>query len=266
LKDRVREVLLIGAAADRIAQELSGAVELIRAGNLESAVQEAFHRARPGDVVLLAPACSSFDQFQDYEHRGRVFKELVERLGQDVESGAVEWKGGFKQERASLGLDVSRQFPAQSRAGSSPEALEASPRPTPETPAAEVETPHLRPASDVRPGGEAENELSLVYEISVEEFPPAEVELAEDYSEAPETSQSRALLTPERIDDAHLPYEAGAEERGVAAGGSAGRDFAHGGTKGMSSSPEGNPAIGDRKKPKSAVPGWAPQSRPPRVD
>ena len=90
LQDRVREVLLIGAAADRIAQELSGAVELIRAGNLESAVLEAFQRARPGDVVLLAPACSSFDQFQDYEHRGRVFKELVERLAEDVESGLVK--------------------------------------------------------------------------------------------------------------------------------------------------------------------------------
>jgi UDP-N-acetylmuramoylalanine--D-glutamate ligase len=92
LKDRVREVLLIGAAADRIAQELSGAVELIRAGNLENAVREAFQCARPGDVVLLAPACSSFDQFQDYEHRGRMFKEVVERLAQDIESGSVEWK------------------------------------------------------------------------------------------------------------------------------------------------------------------------------
>jgi UDP-N-acetylmuramoylalanine--D-glutamate ligase len=258
LKDRVREVLLIGAAADRIAQELSGAVELIRAGDLESAVREAFQCARPGDVVLLAPACSSFDQFQDYEHRGRVFKELVERLAQDVESGSVEWKWNVKQETASLGSDVSGQFQAQSLTGSSQEALEASPEPGAETSAAEVETPHLPPASGVRPRGEAKNELTLVYEISAEELPPAEVELAEDYSEPPETSQSQAPLTPERIDDAPLPYEAGAEERGVAAGGSAGRDFADGGTKDMFSSPEGSPARADRRKPKSAAPDWAP--------
>ena len=106
LKDRVREVLLIGAAADRIAQELSGAVELVGAGNLESAVREAFQRARPGDVVLLAPACSSFDQFQDYEHRGRVFKEFVERLAEEIESGSVEWK--WKPEgQVEIGVPVS---------------------------------------------------------------------------------------------------------------------------------------------------------------
>jgi UDP-N-acetylmuramoylalanine--D-glutamate ligase len=254
LKDRVREVLLIGAAADRIAEELSGAVEMIRAGNLESAVRKAFQCARPGDVVLLAPACSSFDQFQDYEHRGRVFKELVERLGQDVESGSVEGKGDVKQERASLGSDVSGQFPAQSLAGSFQEALQASPGARAETFAPEVETLRLVPASGARPRGKAKDEPSLVYEISVKELPPAEVELALDYPEPPETSQPQAPLTPERIDDAALPYEAGAKEKGVAGGESARRDSVDGGTKDMFSSPEGGPAIADRKKPKSAAP------------
>ena len=84
LKDRVRALYLIGAAAGRISEELSGAAELVSAGDLETAVREAFHRAVPGEVVLLAPACSSFDQFQDYEHRGRVFKGLVHRLEQEV--------------------------------------------------------------------------------------------------------------------------------------------------------------------------------------
>jgi UDP-N-acetylmuramoylalanine--D-glutamate ligase len=80
LKGRVREVLLIGSAAERIAEELGGAVELVRAGDLETAVRIAFEQAKPGDTILLAPACASFDQFQDFEHRGRVFKELVKRL------------------------------------------------------------------------------------------------------------------------------------------------------------------------------------------
>lgn len=84
LEDRVRTVLLIGAAAERIAQELSGATELLHAGSLETAVRQAFELARPGDVVLLAPACASYDQFQDFEHRGRVFKEIVEHLASEV--------------------------------------------------------------------------------------------------------------------------------------------------------------------------------------
>ena len=83
LKHRVRAVYLIGAAAGRISEELSGTAELVPAGDLEAAVREAFSRAIPGETVLLAPACSSFDQFQDYEHRGRVFKELVHRLEQE---------------------------------------------------------------------------------------------------------------------------------------------------------------------------------------
>jgi UDP-N-acetylmuramoylalanine--D-glutamate ligase len=261
LKDRVREVHLIGAAADRIAQELSGAVELIRAGNLENAVLEAFQCARPGDVVLLAPACSSFDQFQDYEHRGRVFKELVERLTQDVESGSVEWKWSVNQQASSLGLDASGQFQAQSLAGSSQEASEASPEPPAEPSASEVEAPLFTPASGARPRGEAKNELTLVYEISAEELPPAEVELAEDYSEPPETSQLQAPPAPERTDDVQLPYEAGAQQRRVAASGSADRDFADGGTKDMSTSSERSSTRADRRKPKSAAPDWAHQPR-----
>ncbi len=81
IKDRVREVLLIGAAAPVIAEQLAGSTELVQAGDLATAVYQAFARSRPGDTVLLAPACSSFDQFKDYEERGRVFKELVKGLG-----------------------------------------------------------------------------------------------------------------------------------------------------------------------------------------
>ena len=81
LRDRLarkaRAVLLIGAAAEKIASHLEGAVPLIRSGTLHSALAEARARAQSGDTVLLAPACASFDQFKSYEHRGQIFKELV---------------------------------------------------------------------------------------------------------------------------------------------------------------------------------------------
>jgi UDP-N-acetylmuramoylalanine--D-glutamate ligase len=80
LRRKARAALLIGAAAGKIAGQLADGVELIRSGKLDSAVEEAYRRARPGDTVLLAPACASFDQFESFEHRGRVFKELVNAL------------------------------------------------------------------------------------------------------------------------------------------------------------------------------------------
>ncbi|MEJ2068250.1 MAG: UDP-N-acetylmuramoyl-L-alanine--D-glutamate ligase, partial [Deltaproteobacteria bacterium] len=57
-----------------------GIVPCDLAQDLTEAVERAFSRAEPGDAVLLSPACSSFDQFQDYEHRGRVFRAAVEKL------------------------------------------------------------------------------------------------------------------------------------------------------------------------------------------
>jgi UDP-N-acetylmuramoylalanine--D-glutamate ligase len=82
LHRRTRLALLIGAAAGKIAGQLDGAVEIERANTLERAVQIAASRAQAGDTVLLAPACASFDQFENYEHRGRVFKQLVRQLQQ----------------------------------------------------------------------------------------------------------------------------------------------------------------------------------------
>jgi UDP-N-acetylmuramoylalanine--D-glutamate ligase len=80
LRRKARAVLLIGAAAEKIAADVGDAAPLLRAGTLEQAVAAAHERAREGDTVLLAPACASFDQFENYEHRGRVFKDLVGRL------------------------------------------------------------------------------------------------------------------------------------------------------------------------------------------
>jgi len=80
LRERVKRVYTIGAAAEKIASQIQQAAEIIPAGTLENAVHRAAATATPGDVVLLAPACASFDQFQSYEHRGRVFKEVVRAL------------------------------------------------------------------------------------------------------------------------------------------------------------------------------------------
>jgi UDP-N-acetylmuramoylalanine--D-glutamate ligase len=82
LREKATLALLIGAAAGKIETQIAGSVAIERVDTLERAVETASHAARPGDVVLLAPACASFDQFQNYEHRGRVFKDLVRRLEQ----------------------------------------------------------------------------------------------------------------------------------------------------------------------------------------
>lgn len=77
LRQRVKCVYIIGAAAEKIESHIRGAAEIVSSITIQNAVQHASASAQPGDVVLLAPACASFDQFQNYEHRGRVFKELV---------------------------------------------------------------------------------------------------------------------------------------------------------------------------------------------
>jgi UDP-N-acetylmuramoylalanine--D-glutamate ligase len=70
---------LIGEAAGRLETDLEGAVPLQRSGDLQTAVGAATAAARPGEVVLLSPACASFDQFRDYEERGEAFRSLVPR-------------------------------------------------------------------------------------------------------------------------------------------------------------------------------------------
>jgi UDP-N-acetylmuramoylalanine--D-glutamate ligase len=82
LRQRVKRVYTIGAAADKIESHIKGAAEIVHAETLDNAIKRAAVVAQPGDVVLLAPACASFDQFQNYEHRGRVFKEVVRELAE----------------------------------------------------------------------------------------------------------------------------------------------------------------------------------------
>jgi UDP-N-acetylmuramoylalanine--D-glutamate ligase len=80
LRERGEHVILIGAAAEKIAAALGAAVKIQRAPTLEEAVVTAYRLSEPGNVVLLAPACASFDMFANYEQRGRVFKETVRKV------------------------------------------------------------------------------------------------------------------------------------------------------------------------------------------
>jgi len=79
LQKRAKRVYTIGAAAEKIESQIKG-VEVVHAETLENALRKANAVAQAGDVVLLAPACASFDQFKNYEQRGQVFKEIVRGL------------------------------------------------------------------------------------------------------------------------------------------------------------------------------------------
>src|SRR6266446_6150632 len=86
LRDKAILALLIGAAAEKIEHQIEGSVAIRQAETLEHALEFAAQTAHSGDIVLLAPACASFDQFQNYEHRGRVFKDLVHQLQRSTET------------------------------------------------------------------------------------------------------------------------------------------------------------------------------------
>ena len=79
IRQRVKRIYTIGAAAAKIESQVKGA-EVVHAETLENAIRKAQGTAQSGDVVLLAPACASFDQFKSYEHRGKVFKDIVRGL------------------------------------------------------------------------------------------------------------------------------------------------------------------------------------------
>jgi len=84
LRERVKRVYTIGAAAEKIESHIKGAAEIVPAETLDDAVRRAAAVAQAGDVVLLAPACASFDQFDNYEHRGRVFKQVVHTIAEQA--------------------------------------------------------------------------------------------------------------------------------------------------------------------------------------
>jgi UDP-N-acetylmuramoylalanine--D-glutamate ligase len=89
LRQRVKRVYTIGAAAEKIESHIKGATEVVHAETLENAIRRASAVATAGDVVMLAPACASFDQFSSYEHRGRAFKEVIHLLVERSREGSV---------------------------------------------------------------------------------------------------------------------------------------------------------------------------------
>jgi UDP-N-acetylmuramoylalanine--D-glutamate ligase len=85
VRERVRNLILVGEDADTIERELGEFAASQRASDMQDAVRLSFNAAQAGDIVLLAPACASFDMFESFEHRGRVFKEEVQRLMSNVQ-------------------------------------------------------------------------------------------------------------------------------------------------------------------------------------
>lgn len=80
VKEKTRAVITIGKAADRISEALQGSATIVPAGDMQHAVKWAAEYAKRGDAVLLSPACASFDQYRNFEHRGEHFEELVRAL------------------------------------------------------------------------------------------------------------------------------------------------------------------------------------------
>ncbi|HMD87400.1 MAG TPA: UDP-N-acetylmuramoyl-L-alanine--D-glutamate ligase [Terriglobia bacterium] len=239
IKDRVREVLLIGAAAPVITEQLAGQAELVQAGDLTTAVYEAFARSRPGDTVLLAPACSSFDQFKDYEERGRVFKELVKRLAKDVEAGVFRDTGlgardtGFGTRDSGLGIRDGGDAGNATRDSASPRGVNPespSRSPEPPTPNPEIQAPSPEPqavppepaassseSADPYPVSHIPNPelsrvpcpvsripLTYVYEVDAVDMPASESPILPP--DEPEVYIP--VSVPETLDDEVLPFEA----------------------------------------------------------
>jgi UDP-N-acetylmuramoylalanine--D-glutamate ligase len=232
LEGRVRDVYLIGAAAELIEKQLSGVVPLYRSGDLETAVREASARAVPGDVVLLSPACASFDQFQDYEQRGRVFKELVARLAAHPAERRVAAPialPAVAKPAAPVTAPLAGQeypdfhlepppAPAPATAPATPPHPEPLPvmqgvEPEPATGAASLEQEEkIEPAAEVtRP------DPIYVFEVSAEETGNADADYALS-GDAPEEPMVRVESIPaaEVLTDQALPYEVRAAVRGTA--------------------------------------------------
>jgi UDP-N-acetylmuramoylalanine--D-glutamate ligase len=217
IETRVKNLLLIGAAAQRIGEDLSGASEIVMAGDLAKATREAFARAVPGDTVLLAPACSSFDQFQDFEQRGRVFKELVAALAQaqTANSSQTEPQGRRTSTATQPGPAAAppRQQVARGPQLGGPETSQ---------PARQIEDqinqPQVKPESDpvtvagVMPGSQTKAkplEPVFLFELQGEESGLLPVMASRLWEGAGESAAGIQLRPFEPITDQIIQYEVG---------------------------------------------------------
>ncbi|PMP93736.1 MAG: UDP-N-acetylmuramoyl-L-alanine--D-glutamate ligase, partial [Candidatus Aminicenantes bacterium] len=84
LKNKVRQVLLIGEAKEKIRKAIEGVCPIEEASSFRELVEKGYQAARPGEVVLLAPACTSWDMFKNFEERGRLFKKEINLLARRI--------------------------------------------------------------------------------------------------------------------------------------------------------------------------------------
>ncbi len=87
IKSKVKKLILIGAAREKIKKQLDRDIEFIEVNTMEEAVRTSYSLAEKGDLVLLSPACASFDMYKNFEERGRDFKNLVKMLKKEIENG-----------------------------------------------------------------------------------------------------------------------------------------------------------------------------------
>ena len=193
IEGRVRALYLIGAAADRIAEELAGSAKIVRSGDLETAVRQAFTAAFSGEVVLLSPACASYDQFHDFEERGRVFKDMVARLAGEV--GTSRFDTG-----RTKAVDTSQ---AASSASSASPASGADTRTVASAPAPQSKPPVAVPS----PAGRAPLEEPIaMYEIGAVDVAPLRIGFLSQSADEPVLSAAN-LRPLEAIEDELMPFE-----------------------------------------------------------
>ncbi|MGH9401680.1 MAG: UDP-N-acetylmuramoyl-L-alanine--D-glutamate ligase [Terriglobia bacterium] len=202
IEEKVKSVYLIGAAAQKIAADLAGA-DLHQAGDLKTAVRMAFQRAIAGDSVLLSPACSSYDQFHDFEERGRIFKEAVEHLANTPVTEIIRPVATYRK-------------PEEARKTEPQAETVKTPPPDVAAPDYGVSPPRPEPSDDGEPlaislsapsetSGPAPPEPVYVYEVGSEDTPLADQNVIEQDVTGEQAANSEGAIIEE--DAPVLPYE-----------------------------------------------------------
>lgn len=206
IQERVKSVYLIGSAAEKIARDLAG-VDLQQACTLENAVRMAFQQAIAGDVILLSPACSSYDQFHNFEERGRAFRAAVEGL---AKAPPIEM---------ALAAPVRPKLEQQVNISHLVMAPPAETSGQPPAPAMTAEAEKEAPIADEPPVASLPDEPVYIYEVAGEETAPSEMDSdAVEAIEAPIDNLEETTAEPIIEGDAPLPYEVPAAEAVVGGG------------------------------------------------